>query len=178
MNEHTEDSRSPEPARGESCSTTSGCPSCGGSKFLLLLAAGLVAVYFFSNRPNLGPAAPSAVKWAPNYEAGLAAAKENNQPVLLAFKASWCGPCRAMDNEVFAKEAAAKALSGWVAVHVDIDEHGKLAGRYDISGVPTFVALSPSGVEIARTSGGMSLSQFGEFVASAEARLKSTAQAN
>lgn len=176
MNEHTPESRTPEPPRGESCSTTSGCPSCGGGKFLLLIAAGLAVAYFVANRP--GPAAPSAVQWAPGYEQGMAAAKENNQPVLLAFKASWCGPCRTLENEVFAKDAAAKALSGWVAIHLDVDEQGKLADRYEISGVPTLVALTPAGAEIGRTSGGMSLSQFGEFIASAEARLKSTARAN
>lgn len=156
---------------GQSCSTKGGtCPSCGGVKLLLLMLAGLVIVYLLSSRPTLSPASPSAVKWV-DYDHALAAAAEKNQPVLLAFKASWCGPCRQMDNEVFAKDAAAKALAGWVPVHVDIDQQRKLANQYEIRGVPTFVALSSDGKEIARTSGGMSLAEFAQFLASAQAKV-------
>lgn len=157
-------------SEGQSCGTKgAACPSCGGVKLLLLMAAGLVVAYFVSNRPTLAPAAPSAVKWV-NYDQALAKAAENNQPVLLAFKATWCGPCRQMDNQVFAKDAAAKALTGWVPVHVDIDQERKVASQYRISGVPTFVALSPDGKELARTSGSMSLQDFAQFLASAEAQ--------
>lgn len=163
-----------DPGNGQSCSTGSGCPSCGGGKFLLLILAGLAVAYFVANRSDSGPAAPSAVKWAPDYEQALAAASEKNQPILLAFKATWCKPCRDMDNKVFARQEAADALSGWVPVHVDIDEQRKLAAKHDISGVPTLVALSPDGKEIDRESGGLSLQDFAGFLARAEARLKST----
>lgn len=177
MSDQTNDNQASDPTRGESCSPSSGCPSCGGGKFMLLIFAGLVVAYLLANRP--GPAAPSAVKWVPNHDQALAMAAESNKPVLLAFKASWCGPCRTMDSEVFAKDAAAKALTGWVPVHVDVDEEKQVARKYDISGVPTFIALSPEGKEIARTTGGLSLSQFAQFLASAESQVSSpTARAN
>jgi thiol:disulfide interchange protein len=140
-------------------------------KFLLILLAGLALAYIFTSRPSLPPAAPSAVNWVTDYDQGLATAASKQEPVLLAFKATWCGPCRTLENEVFAKPAAGKALSGWVPIHVDIDKERALASKYEISGVPTLVALSPDGKEIARTGGAMSLAEFGQFLAAAEARL-------
>jgi thioredoxin-like negative regulator of GroEL len=164
-----------DPAAGEACGTSgSGCRPCGSGKFLLLLLAGLAVVYILANRPT-GPAAPSAVDWITDHDQALALASEQNQPVLLAFKATWCGPCRTMDNEVFAKQAAADALSGWVPVSVDVDEQQRVAARYDVSGIPAFVALSPSGQEIGRAAGVMSLAEFAQFIASAEARTRALA---
>jgi len=161
-----------DPSAGDSCRTSgSGCPACGGGKLLLLILGGLAVAYFVASRPASAPAAPSAVPWAKNYDQAVAKAAETNQPLLLAFKATWCGPCRAMDNEVFAKPAAAKALSDWVPVHIDVDENARLATKYGVSGVPTFVALSPGGKEIARAEGAMSLQQFAAFLAQAQSRL-------
>jgi thiol:disulfide interchange protein len=170
MSEQSSETGQPDNTRGEACST-SGCPSCFGGKFLLVMLLGLAIAYLLTSRPSLPPAAPSAVNWAQDYDQALAAAAQKNQPVLLAFKASWCGPCRMMENEVFAKPVAAKALSDWIPVHVDIDEQRQLARQYEISGVPTLVALSPEGKEIARAGGVLSLEEFGQFLASAEAQL-------
>jgi thiol:disulfide interchange protein len=166
-------------AQGEACGTSGpGCRPCGSGKFLLVLLVGLAVVYILANRPA-GPSAPSAVAWVTDHDQGLALASEQNQPVLLAFKASWCGPCRTMDNQVFSKQAAADALSGWVPVSVDVDTQQRVAARYDVSGIPAFVALSPTGQEIGRAAGGMSLAEFAQFLASAEARTAAmTAQAD
>lgn len=162
----------PETPAGGSCDPSgTGCRPCGSGRLLLLLLAGLAVAYFVANRGSQAPAAPSAVNWLTDYDQALAAAAGQNQPVLLAFKASWCPPCREMDNQVFSQEAAAAALSDWVPVSVDFDKQRKVVREYDIRGVPTFVALAPNGQEIARTSGGMSLQDFAGFLAHARARL-------
>lgn len=160
----------PAPSRA-SCDPArpAGCPACGGSKWVLWI--GLVAVagvYLYATRSN-GPSAPAAVSWIQSYDQGMKRAAESDRPVLLAFKASWCGPCKWMDNEVFSKPAAAKALEGWVPIHVDVDEQGRLADQYHVSGVPTLIALSPEGKELTRADGALSLTDFASFLASAEA---------
>ena len=45
----------------------------------------------------LGPPAPICpTDWSTNYDATLAAAATNQQPALVYFTASWCGPCKLM----------------------------------------------------------------------------------
>lgn len=132
----------------------------------LLAVATLFAITSLTNRSD-NAAAVSAVNWVTNYDAALKTAAQTNRPILLAFKAGWCGPCKWMDREVFSKPAVGKALSTWVPVHVDIDSQSRLARQYDITGVPTFVMLSSAGKELGRTSGAMSVEEFALFLASA-----------
>lgn len=51
---------------------------------------------------------------------------------------SWCGPCRELGPRL---EAAAEE-AGIALVKVDVDEHTNLAMEYDVSAVPTVLAVS------------------------------------
>jgi thiol-disulfide isomerase/thioredoxin len=56
------------------------------------------------------------------------------RPKVLAFTASWCGPCR------HAKPALVRIQAGGVDVQIiDIDERPDLARQYGITSVPTFI---------------------------------------
>ena len=155
------------------------CPSCGGNGKVLLVGVMLLAgVYLWTtHRQSSAPAMPSAVPWIESYDAAVARATERHQPVLVAFKASWCGPCKWMDREVFAKPEAAKLLQSWVPVHIDIDKHSEIADRYQIHGVPTFIVLSPSGKEIDRIDGALSIQELAAFLASAQEKMSTIAHA-
>ncbi|MCL2330010.1 MAG: thioredoxin family protein [Phycisphaerae bacterium] len=158
------------PGMDANSSTGQHCSSCGRfNKIILFGLIVLAGIYYWTARPS-----PSAVAWIEDYNAGLAQAEKQNMPVLLAFKASWCGPCRQMDNEVFAKPEAADLLKSWVPVHIDVDKNPEIIRKYQSYALPTFIVLSPSGHEVTRISGGMSDSQFAAFLAEAKVKMGST----
>lgn len=64
---------------------------------------------------------------------------QSDQPVLVDFTASWCGPCRAMTPVV---HTLAREYAGRVKVAViDVDEAGDLGARYGVTSVPTFLVF-------------------------------------
>ena len=60
---------------------------------------------------------------------------QSNQPVLVDFSATWCGPCQMMGPVM---EKLAKDFEGKAKVaKIDIDENSDLAMKYNIMSVPS-----------------------------------------
>lgn len=72
------------------------------------------------------------------------------EPVLVDFSATWCGPCKMAEPLI---EKVAEAFEGKArVVKVDIDESPELASEFQVRGVPTFVFMK-EGKEIERKVG-------------------------
>jgi thioredoxin-like negative regulator of GroEL len=91
--------------------------------------------------------------WSTNYAAALAEAAGKQEPALVFFTASWCGPCKLMAHVTLADSAVRPSLSEVELVAIDIDEQAGLASKYGIDAVPTFVVLSSAGEEVERGTG-------------------------
>lgn len=65
-------------------------------------------------------------------------------PVLVDFWAPWCGPCRMVAPEL--AKVAAQRQGQVVVAKVNTDELQTIAGRYQISGIPTMILFRDGNV--------------------------------
>ena len=64
---------------------------------------------------------------------------KSDKPVLVDFWAEWCAPCRMLAPTI---DAIATDYDGRVKVaKLDVDQHGEIAARYQIRGIPTILVF-------------------------------------
>lgn len=85
----------------------------------------------------------------------------SQQPFLLDFSATWCGPCRAIEPVL--ERMAAENQGAFVVGKVDIDASPGVAMRYAVRGAPTLIVFR-DGQEVRRRLGAGSKSTLLELM--------------
>lgn len=87
----------------------------------------------------------------------LASAK----PVLVDFYADWCGPCKALSPKLDAVMGEKEGLLE--LAKIDIDIHSDLALEYQVTGIPTVLAVR-NGKVVNKFTGLIETKELREFV--------------
>lgn len=82
------------------------------------------------------------------FEQVKALAKKENKKIFLDFYTKWCGPCRAMDKNVFNQKAIGDFYNEKFInfkIDAEVGEGIELAKQYEIKGYPTYIFVDVEG---------------------------------
>jgi thiol:disulfide interchange protein DsbD len=110
-----------------------------------VLAAALIVGAWISRGPG--------VSWQDYSRDLLDGARESGTPVIMDFSATWCTPCRRLEEvTLHDPEVVALAKEDFLMVKIDLTRggnalHERLVEKYEVKGVPTVVFLGADGRE-------------------------------
>lgn len=91
------------------------------------------------------------IEWIPYDQSILEKAAEEKNLVIIDFYADWCGPCVAMEREVFSDPDVIKLSRNVINMRLDLTRsqpfHDEVMGKYQIRGIPTAVFINRQGIE-------------------------------
>lgn len=62
---------------------------------------------------------------------------QSESPVIVTFRADWCGPCRAIEPVV--EELAAASDERTDVIQIDVDRNPQTPSYYGVKSIPTFL---------------------------------------
>jgi len=118
--------------------------------------------------PTVAAPAPTAapmaapIQWETTFDGALAKARATQKPIMIDFYATWCGPCKVLDQQIYPAPEVTVEAQNFVSLKIDVDQQPDLATKFAVKGLPSIVFLNASGQEVHRETG--ITGQVGDFV--------------
>jgi thiol:disulfide interchange protein len=129
--------------------------------FLLLVFGAIVLFSFLYPRGGA-----ERIPWRTDFAAASAESASTNKPLFIYFTADWCEPCQSLRHTTWADANVEKALSNFIPVKIDVDQHRDLVNQYPSEGIPHFVIAKSDGTKLRETVGAYPPTEFIEWLRS------------
>ncbi|HXG23330.1 MAG TPA: thioredoxin family protein, partial [Chthonomonadales bacterium] len=93
------------------------------------------------------------VRWRSDYTIAARAAQKAGQPLLVAFYADWCGPCKLMEKTTFRDRRVAALMARCICVRVDIDRNENIARKFGVNSIPRLLVIGANDERLLDTLG-------------------------
>jgi thiol:disulfide interchange protein len=92
-----------------------------------------------------GAAAGKEIAWLDDLDQAMALARQQNKPIVTDFWATWCGPCKRMEETTWRDPKVIAAAAGFVMVKLDVDKATAAAQKYQVDSIPTIAVMDADG---------------------------------
>ena len=108
------------------------------------------------------PAPPEGIVWEKGFDQAMEQAREVEAPVIVFFRADWCGLCLRLDRSTWVEPLVTTRVKDFVMVRVDTETQrgAEIARAHAVQNLPTILFLSPSGRQLLRVQGFQGPGQF------------------
>ena len=104
------------------CGPTCACSRPGPLRWLLIAVMLIIIIVIAKDKMNSREPDTPAIAWRTDYTAALADAATESKPILLAFHADWCPPCKQMKRITYHDPDVITAADRFVRVIIDSDK--------------------------------------------------------
>ncbi len=122
--------------------------------------AALFAVLLAAAALSAGCGKERGIEWGDDIDAALALSRELGKPVMVDFMATWCPPCRAMEDSTFCVAEVIEKSRAFIPVRIDVDRQrevavawGGNARKYGGVGIPNILFIDAEGGKLKHVVG-------------------------
>jgi len=103
--------------------------------------------------------------WSTDYWEQIRKSAKEAKPVVLHFRAEWCGPCKVMEKETLKNDAIRDVMKhDFVGIYIDIDKEPEIAARYGVTQLPSDLVVDSCETPLLASQGKLAPDQYLAFL--------------